>query len=91
MKNSPIIDVKAVPVGETRAKRPVSRPPADPRGRLDIAAFRVISERLLPTCEVLLGIPGLAEILKPHAEAFIAQTIPAVNIFEAPRPRRRLR
>lgn len=62
----------------------------NPAGRLDIAAFRVVSEHLLPACEGILGIPGLAQTLRPHAENLIAETIPPVNVFKAPKPRRRL-
>lgn len=68
--------------------RPKNR--TNPAGRLDIAAFRVVSEHVLPVCERILGLPGFAELMKPHAEAAIAELIPPVNVL-APKPRRRLR
>jgi len=62
----------------------------DPKGRLDIAAFRVVSEHLLPACESTLGVPGLAAAARPFAEALIAELVPPVNVLKSPKPRRRL-
>jgi hypothetical protein len=59
----------------------------DPTGRLDIAAYRLASEYFLPAAENLLRIPGLAQVLAPWAEYFIAETLPG----PPPKPRRRLR
>lgn len=74
--------------GQQSLNRPKNR--TNPAGRLDILAFRVVTEHLLPASEQILGIPGLAEALKPHAEALIVEAIPPVNILKAPKPRRRL-
>jgi hypothetical protein len=74
-----------------RGRKTAQKPALNPKGRLDIAAYRVVSEHLLPFAEQILGVPGLAEHLKPHAEYLIAAKIPPVNIFKAPpKPRRRL-
>jgi hypothetical protein len=72
-----------------RGRKTAQQPALNPKGRLDIAAYRVVSEHLLPFCEGILGVPGLAQVLRPHAEALIAEKIPAVNVL-APKPRRRL-
>jgi hypothetical protein len=70
---------------------PPARSPVDATGRLDIAAYRLASGYALPWAEAVLGVPGLAAVLAPWAECFIAEYLPAGNIFEAPKPRRRLR
>jgi hypothetical protein len=83
--------MKALTPGRMALQRQQNSRRANPKGRLDIAAYRVVSEHLLPFAERILGVPGLAEHLKPHAEYLIAKKIPPVNIFEAaPKPRRRL-
>lgn len=66
----------------------VKRRNPDPRGRIDIAAFRIVSEVLLPKLEERTGLAGLADHVRPFAEAAIADLFPARSIF--PRPRRRL-
>ena len=67
------------------------RPGVDPTGRLDILAYRLASGYALPCAESVMGVPGLARVLEPFAEAFIAEHVPAKNILKAPKPRRRLR
>lgn len=74
---------KQLPNGKFAVRR------ANPKGRLDIAAFRVLTEHILPVCERTLQIPGLAAVLKPHAEALIAEHVPAVNVFQPPKRKRR--
>ena len=88
--------VRRPPAAETRsrakrASQAVTRPVVDPTGRLDIAAYRLATEFLLPTFERRVGVPGLAELLTPWAEHLIAEHVPAKNIFKPPKPRRRLR
>lgn len=63
----------------------------DATGRIDIAAYRFVTEHILPGVEARTGIPGLTELLAPWTEHFIAANLPGKNIFKAPKPRRRLR
>jgi hypothetical protein len=71
---------------------PVVESSVNPPGRLDIAAYRAAVEYALPWAEAVMGVPGLARVLEPWAEAFISEYVPDVNIFKsAPKPRRRLR
>lgn len=62
----------------------------NPHGRLDIAAYRLATEKLLPRLEEKTGIAGLTEACKPWVEALVADIFPAVNVLKAPRARRRL-
>lgn len=64
--------------------------PVNPHGRLDIAAYRLVSEKLLPRLEERTGIAGLTEACKPWVEALVSDIFPPVNVLKPPRPRRRL-
>lgn len=66
------------------------RAPVNPKGRLDIAAYRLATEKLLPRLEEKTGIPGLTEACKPWVEALVADIFPPVNVLKPPRARRRL-
>lgn len=66
------------------------KPAVNPQGRLDIAAYRLVSEKLLPRLEERTGIVGLTEACKPWVEALVADIFPQVNVLKAPRSRRRL-
>jgi hypothetical protein len=70
----------------------------DPTGRIDILAYRLAERFLLPALEGALCAPGLGRILRPYAEAILAEMLPARPLFtraqleavRAPKPRRRL-
>lgn len=66
------------------------KPQVNPHGRLDIAAFRLATEKFLPRLEEKTGIAGLTEACKPWVEALVADIFPPVNVLKPPRPRRRL-
>lgn len=53
----------------------------DPRGRLDVAAYR-IAERMLSGLESQRGLRGLRENLLPVIEAAIVDTLPARNLVD---------
>lgn len=75
----------------TAPKPPVDFVAPNPQGRLDILAFRLCSEYLLPAIEGATQLPGLATQLRPYAESIIAEAIPPVDLLEEFRtPRRRL-
>ena len=60
-------------------------------GRLDVLAFRLVDEHLLPAIEARTGMAGLATQLRPYAETLIAEAIPPVDFLKPLRtPRRRL-
>lgn len=64
--------------------------PVNPQGRLDIAAYRLVSEKLLPQLEAKIGLQGLTEACKPWVEALVSDIFPPVNVLKDPRARRRL-
>lgn len=53
----------------------------DPRGRLDVAAYR-IAERILSQLESQRGLRGLRENLLPVIEAAIVDTLPERNLVD---------
>lgn len=63
----------------------------NPTGRLDVLAFRLADQYLLPAIEAHTGMAGLATQLRPYAETIIAEAIPPVDFLKPLRtPRRRL-
>jgi len=73
---------------KTAVKAPAK--PLDPTGRVDVLVYNLVDRYLLPELEKRTGISGLAGLLRPHAEAIIADNFPAKSILPAPKPRRRL-
>lgn len=53
----------------------------DPRGRLDVAAYR-IAERVLMRLESQRGLRGLVENLLPVVEGAIVDTLPGRNLMD---------
>ena len=63
-----------------RQRRKLSKV-TDPRGRLDVAAYR-IAERILSQVESQRGLRGLVENLLPVVEEAILDTLPGRNLVD---------